>query len=62
MEQENEETRDGFFFTDSDLKSLQNLRLDATGKAILGVLRHLKRIKQASGAKIIRYLIVAAPT
>merc|ERR1711988_679071 len=49
-QQENEETRGYYFFTDQDLRDCPKLKLDATGKSILNVLRHLSRIKELGGS------------
>ena len=57
-EQETKETKGIYFFTDNELKNTQVLKLDATGRAILGILRHLNRIKDVGGS-LKRYSIVS---
>jgi len=56
-DQENNETKGRFFFSDSDLRQCKHLRVDATGKAILTVLRHLGRIRNARGSGVTKYII-----
>lgn len=51
-----EQTKGLYFFVDADMKS-PTFRLDASGKALLTVLRHLSRIKEVGG-QLKRYVIV----
>jgi len=37
------------FFCEEDIRATQHLKADATGKAIIAVLRHLGRLKEAGG-------------
>eukprot|EP00026_Physarum_polycephalum_P012497 Phypoly_transcript_12815.p1 GENE.Phypoly_transcript_12815~~Phypoly_transcript_12815.p1 ORF type:complete len:145 (+),score=29.75 Phypoly_transcript_12815:504-938(+) len=47
---ETNDTKGLFFLTDADMAESASLRQgDATGKAVVGVLRHLKRIKDLGG-------------
>lgn len=55
-DQENKETRGLYFFADSDLAEAKHVRTDASGKAILTVLRHLGRLRNARGAAS-RYIV-----
>lgn len=56
-EQESKETKGFYFFSNDDLKLCEHIRLDTTGKSILSLLRHTRRIKQVPGAKWIRYIV-----
>lgn len=58
-EQECAETKGERFFADSDLVGTRHIKQDATGKAILNVLRHLGRIRHVRGAAR-RYIVVPA--
>jgi hypothetical protein len=55
-DQETKDTKGFYFFTDYELKNTQHIKLDATGRAILGVLRHLNRIRDVGGS-LKRYVI-----
>ena len=55
-DQETKDTKGFYFFTDLELKTTQQIKLDATGRAILGVLRHLNRIRDVGGS-LKRYVI-----
>ena len=43
---ETSETKGSFFFSEEDMKSLQHIRNDATGKNLIQLLRHCGRLKE----------------
>lgn len=58
-ELDDEEVRGKIYFSDNDLKrESRHIKKNATGQAILALLRHSKRIKRASGAKSARYIVL----
>lgn len=57
-DQETKETKSHYFFTDDELKTTVAIKLDATGRAILGILRQSNRIKDYGGT-LKRYVVVS---
>jgi hypothetical protein len=55
---ETEETSGQYFFSEVDIKSVASLKQDATGKALVNVLRHLGRIRESRAATHCRIWIV----
>jgi len=56
-DQETKETKGLSFLTETELKNT-SLRMDATGKAMLIVLRHLCRIRDLPGASPKKFVVV----
>jgi hypothetical protein len=46
-----------FFFTDADLAACTAIRPDATGKAVLQVLRHAGVLREVRGGGVTRYIV-----
>eukprot|EP00743_Colponemidia_sp_Colp-15_P005013 GILK01005399.1.p1 GENE.GILK01005399.1~~GILK01005399.1.p1 ORF type:complete len:278 (+),score=53.84 GILK01005399.1:38-835(+) len=55
--QETEELKSSFFFCETDFRSAGQLRLDATGKCVLNILRHTGRMSVNSTAGLMRYVL-----
>lgn len=45
------------FFVEADIRHLQNIKADASGKAILGVLRAVGRLREVRSGGLIRYVL-----
>lgn len=56
-EAETPETEGEYFFIDDDLKTYSQLKMDATGRAILTMLRHCGRLGEVRGKKLLRYVL-----
>jgi hypothetical protein len=54
---ETPETKGSFFFTDADLAACTAIRPDATGKAVLQVLRHAGVLREVRGGGVTRYIV-----
>ncbi|KAK4534267.1 hypothetical protein CDCA_CDCA01G0292 [Cyanidium caldarium] len=59
---ETDETAGRFFFSDVDVRASAILKQDATGKAVLNVLRHLGRLKESRGGTHCRIWVVNEAT
>lgn len=57
--QENKETKGLHFVVDGDIKRWSSLKLDTAGKALLTVLRTLKRLREVRGpGNLVRYAVL----
>lgn len=59
-EAENADTVGRIFITDDDIKQTKTskFRLDPSGRAVLGILRNLGRIKESRGGGRTRYILM----
>ena len=60
QESHNADTADRVFVTDMDIKKCKGtkFRMDPTGRAVISVLRHCKRIKESRGSGQTRFILV----
>eukprot|EP01012_Entosiphon_sulcatum_P015118 TRINITY_DN20138_c0_g1_i1.p1 TRINITY_DN20138_c0_g1~~TRINITY_DN20138_c0_g1_i1.p1 ORF type:complete len:325 (-),score=63.47 TRINITY_DN20138_c0_g1_i1:139-1113(-) len=57
-ELETPETKAVCFFVDGDLRTAKHCKMDASGKALLTVLRQLGRLREVRGGGIVRYVVL----
>ena len=56
-DQEDKNTQGCVFFSETDLGTNKALKMDTSGKAIITILRHIQRIKNARGAGPKRFIL-----
>eukprot|EP00696_Hemimastix_kukwesjijk_P012519 gnl/Hemi2/25753_TR8657_c0_g1_i1.p1 gnl/Hemi2/25753_TR8657_c0_g1~~gnl/Hemi2/25753_TR8657_c0_g1_i1.p1 ORF type:complete len:289 (+),score=46.73 gnl/Hemi2/25753_TR8657_c0_g1_i1:121-987(+) len=56
-DQETKDTAGTFFFSDADVKASTVIKADASGKAILGTLKHLGRIRMVTSAGVTYWIL-----
>ncbi|XP_067845248.1 spindle and kinetochore-associated protein 1 [Heptranchias perlo] len=57
-EQETKETKDQYFFVETDLKDFTRLKVDKKLQGIFSILRHCHRLREVRGGHLVRYVLL----
>uniref|UniRef100_A0A8D0LBY7 SKA complex subunit 1 n=1 Tax=Sphenodon punctatus TaxID=8508 RepID=A0A8D0LBY7_SPHPU len=57
QEEETKDTKGNFFIVEADIKEFTQLKVDKRFHSILSILRNCQRVREARGARLVRYVI-----